>query len=562
MYQQLLTNRYLASRIIPLIAVAAVGLCVALVIIVVSVMTGFLDMVRESGRVLMGDVVIQRSVQGMPYYDELIGELEALPEVAAATPLVDTWGLLQMPYPEGERKATKTVQVWGIEIDGFRRVTGFSDSLYWKRPDEQALANMAEDDPRRFIDDESYDLIKRDTDALHRSARSNGLESRPGIVLGMHVSDANVRQADSSYRQLGNWWMLTHDVALAVLPTAEGIGASVRYDVQTFGVVNEFVSGVHIIDQSRVMIPLDVAQRMTNLDESEIVDPDTLDEQGLPVAIGTNPARATMVLVRAVDGVNPDQLRAVVDRAYAAFAERINADAARDALMPFNRGQLQMIEIMTWEEQQASFLGPIQKERELMRTLFSIVYLVCAGLVLAIFWSIVHEKTRDIGILRSIGASRIGIVGIFLRYGLTIGVLGAALGFGLATLVVTNINGIHNALEEPPIWLAALLYAAALGVAIVTGIMIRTGRLLPFVLGVLGFLVLAGLAGLITYVRYIGGVTIWDPTVYYFPRIPNEVDMRTAIQTMVGGVIFSLLGAMLPAAKAADTDPVEALRYE
>ncbi|MHC4710062.1 MAG: hypothetical protein ACYTA3_06480 [Planctomycetota bacterium] len=50
MYHALLTNRYLTSRVIPLIAVAAVALCVALVIIVVSVMTGFLDMVRSSGR--------------------------------------------------------------------------------------------------------------------------------------------------------------------------------------------------------------------------------------------------------------------------------------------------------------------------------------------------------------------------------------------------------------------------------------------------------------------------------------------------------------------------------
>ena len=58
MYHALLTNRYLTSRVIPLIAVAAVAMCVALVIIVVSVMTGFLDMVKSSGRPLMGDVVV------------------------------------------------------------------------------------------------------------------------------------------------------------------------------------------------------------------------------------------------------------------------------------------------------------------------------------------------------------------------------------------------------------------------------------------------------------------------------------------------------------------------
>ena len=58
------------------------------------------------------------------------------------------------------------------------------------------------------------------------------------------------------------------------------------------------------------------------------------------------------------------------------------------------------------------------------------------------------------------------------------------------------------------------------------------------------------------------GVTVWDPSIYYFATIPNSMDVATAITTMIGAVVFSLLGALIPAAKAADTDPVKALRYE
>ncbi len=97
MYHALLANRYLTSRVIPLIAVAAVALCVALVIMVVSVMTGFLDMVRSSGRTLMGDVIIAYRVSGIPHYERLVDRIEDLPEVAAASPIVDSWGLLKMP---------------------------------------------------------------------------------------------------------------------------------------------------------------------------------------------------------------------------------------------------------------------------------------------------------------------------------------------------------------------------------------------------------------------------------------------------------------------------------
>lgn len=66
MYAALLSNRYLTSRVIPLIAVGAVALCVALVIIVVSVMSGFLDMLKASGRTLIGDVIVSSGIGGIP----------------------------------------------------------------------------------------------------------------------------------------------------------------------------------------------------------------------------------------------------------------------------------------------------------------------------------------------------------------------------------------------------------------------------------------------------------------------------------------------------------------
>jgi len=58
------------------------------------------------------------------------------------------------------------------------------------------------------------------------------------------------------------------------------------------------------------------------------------------------------------------------------------------------------------------------------------------------------------------------------------------------------------------------------------------------------------------------GTLIWDPAVYYFSSIPDKVDWLTAAITWVGAVVFSVLGASVPAAKAADIDPVKALRYE
>ena len=197
-----------------------------------------------------------------------------------------------------------------------------------------------------------------------------------------------------------------------------------------------------------------------------------------------------------------------------------------------------------------------------MRTLFSIIYLVVAALILSIFWAIVFEKTRDIGILRSLGASRAGIVWIFLSYGAIIGTMGSLLGLFLGWIVTKNINEIHSMLGEPPISIAIVAFVVglcSLTVAIYRG---RRGEILPIVIGFLVAITCFGVGALVLYIRNMGGVVIWDASVYYFSTIPNNIDWPSASITVAGAVLFCLLGAIIPAAKAADTDPVKALRHE
>ena len=561
MYHALLSNRYLTSRIIPFVAVGAVALCVALVIIVVSVMTGFLDMVKNSGRTLMGDVVISYPVRGIGWYDRLGSELLDIEGVEAVTPVVDGWGLLKMPYPQGRKKETETVQFWAVESATFAQVTGYADTLYWRAPSETDLAEMGPDDFRRDLLSAFGDAGREELERVYGHGLAlarNDAQGRPtpGIALGMHVSQGNQREHDGSYRPMagGRWWMPQYELILTTLP-ADTASVSPQPESVSLAVVNEFMSGVYLIDDTRVIIPLEVGQELLHLDGAELVD-DEGEETGR-----IDPPRATMILIRAAEGVTPDELRGRVAAGYERFRAALFDDPTVDPLTipPVEEFGLS---IQTWRQQQAQFLDPIEKERELMRTLFSLVYLVCAGLVLAIFWAIVYEKTRDIGILRSVGASRVGISLIFLRYGLFIGVFGAVVGFGLAFLVIHNINAIHDTLGEPPLWLAITSGVLALVALIVTIVRGRSGRLLPVVLGTLvtGVLMLIGVG--IWFGHRAGGVTIWDPSVYYFSTIPNEMDYITAVTTMVAAVVFSVLGAFFPAAKAADIDPVRALRYE
>jgi lipoprotein-releasing system permease protein len=218
------------------------------------------------------------------------------------------------------------------------------------------------------------------------------------------------------------------------------------------------------------------------------------------------------------------------------------------------------VSIMTWEQRLRDLIAPVEKERQMMRILFSITYLVCAGLILAIFWSIVSEKTRDIGILRAIGASRMGVLWIFLRYGLTIGAVGSGVGIALAWLVIRNINAIHMALgNDAPPWLYVTFFLLAAGSAALTLRALTRSRILSVLLWTVATLALVGIGtGLVLH----RGFLIWDPAVYYFATIPSEMDWSNAWITAVGAIVFSVLGAAVPAARAADIDPVRALRYE
>ncbi|MCH2134512.1 MAG: ABC transporter permease [Phycisphaerales bacterium] len=628
MYQFLLTSRYLTSRIIPVLAVAAVALCVALVIVVVSVMTGFLDMVRDSGRTLMGDVVISYPVVGIPWYDDLIEEIEALPEAAAAAPLVDTIGVLRMPYPEGAGKEPKMVQIWGVDPGRFAKVTTYADTLMWPTIPEAARYYVARDrlygpvaksldrqqkiailrasgyeDTTSMSDGQVADLataltqpewidhlrtvVLNSPDVIRKTLREDQLETiqsaveaeiendfdlednyredgltmrrngQPGMVAGIHVSDANYRDSEGQYKigRNGHWWLPRFQGALTTIPV-DASGGTLEPETEVLPFLNEFSSGVFPVDESRVMLPIEVAQRLMHLDEAEIVD--DLDPTKV---VGVEPARATMILVRGQPGVEPLALRERVREAYRAFVTRVE-EAHPDGPRPPREGINFGLNVLTWEEQNAAFIGPVEKERALMRTLFSIVYVVCAALVLAIFWAIVYEKTRDIGILRSIGASRPGIVWIFMLYGLVVGVVGAFFGLLLGWLVTSNVNGIHDMLAEPPEWLAWGLAVATAIMFFWTVIKLFGGRILPVVLGVMGTLVLGVFTTLIFLLDAQGGLVIWDPAVYYFTEVPNDIDVPEAIITMIGAVIFSLVGAAIPAARAADIDPVRALRYE
>jgi ABC-type lipoprotein release transport system permease subunit len=164
--------------------------------------------------------------------------------------------------------------------------------------------------------------------------------------------------------------------------------------------------------------------------------------------------------------------------------------------------------IDTWEDQQSTFLEAVAMERFLMALILSLILVVAEFFVFAIVTTVVKERSRDIGILKSIGFTGRQICTAFLLVGLAIGTVGAAIGVVGGLLFADNINAIKDGIE----WLT--------------------------------------------------GYNPFPPTIYYFSEIPSRITPLSVLLTAGGAVVCSLIFSLVPALRAARLDPVRTLHYE
>lgn len=183
-----------------------------------------------------------------------------------------------------------------------------------------------------------------------------------------------------------------------------------------------------------------------------------------------------------------------------------NAEAVRDAL-PAAVGFL--CGVASWEDLNRSLLGAIDIEKHLIGYVLSLLFILAGGSILSILTMTVIEKTRDIGILKSVGGTVRGVASIFVLNGLTIGIVGSVVGLGLGLLVTFNINWIDT-----------------------------------------------------NVVAKLVGHRVFREDVYVFKDIPTQIE-PSVIGIIVGAaLVVSLLASLVPAWKAARLNSVESLRYE
>ncbi len=185
---------------------------------------------------------------------------------------------------------------------------------------------------------------------------------------------------------------------------------------------------------------------------------------------------------------NPDRIDS--------FRELVTKAAARPIYM------------IDWRQRNATFFGALQVERNVMFLILTLIVLVAALNIVSGLIMLVKDKSSDIAILRTMGATQGAIMRVFLITGASIGFVGTVVGFLLGTVVCMNIEAIRQFLS----WLT--------------------------------------------------NTELFPKELYFLSKLPADMNAKETAAVVVMALGLSLLATLYPSWRAARLDPVEALRYE
>jgi lipoprotein-releasing system permease protein len=443
-------------------------------------MSGFSTKLRDRLHGLLSDVCIECvSYEGFPDPDAHMAAIhrsKAGDKIESMTATIETPAMLEFQLQGGNRY-TKPVRLIGIDPKGESEVGGFSKYLVRQRnsaapdftPDVKALASYRQTHPPLG----SIRGISGD-DGL---PPPENLDNRPGadepphgVILGWAIANFRAKNPETGlvedYCAIKPGDEVTLLTASVSIPTNGG-GQQIR-PVRLDCIVADYMkSEMSEYDSNLVYVSRDYLQEI----------------RGMNIH---NDHRVTSIQIKLKD-------------------YRDSKEVVEELKQIFPEGHFQ---VLTWEDKQGALLSAISIEKGILNLLLFMIIAVAGFGILAIFSMIVTEKTRDIGILKALGASNGGVMNIFLGYGLLLGTVGVALGTTIGVLFTVYINEIEHFLTK------------------------------------------------------ITGVEVFTRDVYYFDKIPTDIQPLSVILVNVGAIGIAVLFSVLPALRAAMLHPVRALRYE
>jgi len=445
MYKIILAIRYLVKRRITYFAVLAVALCVFIVVVVMTVMTGLVIDFKQKNHRFVGDCVVgTESLVGFAYYEDFMEILEGQDFIAGVSPVIKSFALKRR---RGSMR-DEVIEIMGIDPVRHSQTTGFRETLYYHRDDVSKTFEPVDD------------------------------TNLPGCVLG--IDQELQRDAYSRYAQeVGPGRM---DYSISCFPlTAKGAAAQAGTDMvntKTFSFSDNSHSGLPRVDSWLVYLSFENAQRLCGM--------------AGPVK------RANAIHIKFKPNVRLGDGCEKVALLWQSFRQK-KAEEKQAYL-------LDAVTVQSWKEYRRASVAPMEKEQAIMTVMFAFVGITTVFIVFVVFYMIISHKSKDIGILKSIGVSNVDIIELFLGFAFLVGLLGSGAGLFAGWLFLQKINRIEDWLFEH------------------------------------------------------FGFQLWDRTIYAIGDIPNQVGFEVLVVIVLSAIFTCLAGALVPSWQAAKQKPIETLQ--
>lgn len=536
MYRWLLCWRYLRTRWIALASVVSVTLGVATLIIVNSVMDGFSAEMQEKMHGILSDIVVEgHSASGIPNPDWFEKEIRQVlgDDIEGVTTVVHVPAMANFEF-RGQT-VTRQINVIGIDTKTYSSVSDFSRFLL--HPENQRLLSFN-------LHGDGYAPGRKDFPISGWTHRKRWAALQKALEAEERQRQEFEAQLKKSQQLSSDDSIKTSDSAGALATAPPSIGAAAAAGPSIGGMGNPPIGGPdasQMFDAEReqhtgIVLGMGICSVRGRKPDGEVVDfyyvrPGDDVQVGL-LSAGSPPRilseKFTLVDIYESKMSEYDStfafvpieklqaMRGMLDpatgiRSVSSIQLKLrkgaDLDMARDLLRERFPSEM-MIQVSTWKDLQGPILAAVKMETTILNILLFLIIAVAGFGILATFFMIVVEKTRDIGVLKSLGAPSSGVASIFLGYGLLLGAVGSGVGVIGGLLFVHYINQIADGLEM------------------------------------------------------LTGGEVFDPTIYYFDRIPTIVDPFSIAMVMIGAIAIAVLASVLPAMRAARLHPVEALRYE
>lgn len=449
MYKFVLAFRFLLKRRISYFSVFAVALCVFVVFVVMTVLSGLTADFKNKTHLCSGDCVVStKSLVGFSYYEEFIRILQKEKEIKAVSPVIKSYAIVRSAQDsDSSFYIDRTLEVTGIDPLLHSRATGFSKWLIYTTGGIKSSFKQ------------SYDV------------------SLPGCIMG--IGFLFERDTNGNYIVPEQIPQIKVDVSCFPL-TAKGALARAGTDVVS----------------SKIFALSDVAHTGISSDWKTIYLP--FEQAQLLAGMAGELKRANALFVKFTDGVPLNAGCTKVQSLWNKFVQD-KKDLGQSEL-------LQNVKVQSWKVYNRDMVAVAETQQALMIIVFAMMGVITVFIVFVVFYMIVSHKSKDIGILKSVGISNGNIMLLFLIFAFLIGALGSSIGAVGGWQFLVHINQIEDWLFEQ----------------------------FEF--------------------------QLWDRELYAIGDIPNNIDLRVLIIIILSAVSACLIGALLPSRQAGRLQPVETLQ--